>query len=165
MQKVANTIVWAATLAEARSLARHRAVWSALLIVGFVIGLAGPFGTYDTFAVPVRTAYWMVIALTTFWIGYLGCFIVTTLVEHYGIDGFFGLWTGAVIAALPVTAWIAAVHLVVFGTAYSPGFTALLPYTIVICLAVATSWDGLAGAAVTTASDDSAQPEPRWLDQ
>ncbi|WP_227270380.1 LytTR family DNA-binding domain-containing protein [Roseobacter weihaiensis] len=165
MGKVANDTVVAETIAEAQVLARHRRFWAGLLGAGFVIGLTGPFGTYDTLPMLARTAYWMFAVGTTFWLGYLVSFTVTTGAEGYGISAPVSLGIGAAAASLPVTAWLAGFHVAVFATPFWTDALELLPYVAVICFAVAALSEAVATREVGPVSRATPIPEPAWLDQ
>lgn len=86
MEKVANDTVMQETAQEARVMARRGRFWIGLLGAGLVIGLTGPFGTYDAMPTLLRTAYWMFVVATTVWLGYLVSFAVATGVEGYGLS-------------------------------------------------------------------------------
>lgn len=51
---------------ETQSLLSRRGVWVAMLAVGVVLGISGPFGTVDEMRLLPRLAYWMVVAVVTF---------------------------------------------------------------------------------------------------
>lgn len=165
MGKVANDTVVAETIAEARLLARRGRFWAGLLGAGFVIGLTGPFGTYDALPTLVRTAYWLFIVTTTFWLGYLVSFAVATTAEGYGIGAPTSLGIGAAIASLPVTAWLAGFHMAIFATPFLTDALELLPYVAVICFAVSALSEAVAIREVGEAPSRTPTPEPAWLDQ
>lgn len=165
MGKVANNMVLVETMTEARILAGRGQFWAGLLGTGFVIGLTGPFGTYDTLPTLARTAYWMFAVVTTFWIGYLVSFAATTGAEGYGIDAPVTLGIGAAVASLPVTVWLAGFHRAVFATPFWTDALELLPYVAVICFAVAAVSEAVAARDAGPVSHADPKPEPTWLDQ
>ncbi|GAB5448099.1 LytTR family DNA-binding domain-containing protein [Gymnodinialimonas sp.] len=165
MAKVANDTVLAETIAEARVLAKSGRFWLGLLGVGFVIGLTGPFGTFDALTTVPRTAYWIIVAATTFWLGYLISYAVATGAENRGLDARLSLTIGAVAASLPVTLWLAGLHLMFFATSFWSGVADLLPYVTVICIAVALLSEVFTHREVAPVRDTQPSPAPAWLDQ
>ncbi|MDW3181995.1 LytTR family DNA-binding domain-containing protein [Roseobacter sp.] len=165
MAKVANDTVVAQTIAEARALAQRGRFWAALLGLGFVIGLTGPFGTYDTLPTVLRAAYWTVVVTTTFWLGYLVSFAVATCAEAYGIDAPISLGIGAVVASVPLTAWLAGLHMVFFATPFWANAGELLPYVIVISFAAATLFEAVSSREVVPVPRATSTSGPAWLDQ
>lgn len=165
MGKVANDTIMAETIAEIRGLARQRLFWIGLLSAGFVIGLTGPFGTYNALPPPIRIAYWMFIVTTTFGLGYMVSFAISTIAEGRGLGARTGLGIGAVAASIPVTVWLAGFHVAVFSTPFWAGAFQLLPYVVVICLAVAALSEAVFRREVLPVSRPPSMPKPTWLDQ
>ncbi|MEJ6394939.1 LytTR family DNA-binding domain-containing protein [Gymnodinialimonas sp. 2305UL16-5] len=166
MENIANDGLVATTTAEARALARRAQVWAGLLGAGFVIGLTGPFGTYDTLPLGARVMYWICVATTTFWLGYLVSFAIATAAEIRGFSAHLSLGLGALIASLPVTAWLAALHMALFATPFWTDAVVLLPYVMAICLGAAALSEVLdtRDMAPVVAEDTPRTPSP-WLDQ
>lgn len=165
MGKVANDTVLAETMAEARALARRGRFWAGLVVAGFVIGLTGPFGTYDALPPLARSAYWIFAVTTTFWLGYLTSFAVATAGEGYGISAPVSLALGAAAASLSVTVWLAGFHMIVFATPFWTDVLELLPYVAVICCAVAYLSENVANRDLKPVPPATPTPEPAWLDQ
>lgn len=146
-------------------MARRSRFWAGLLGTGFLIGLAGPFGTYDAMSMPLRTAYWIAVVTTTFWIGYLVSFAVATSAEGSGIGAPLSLGIGALAASLPVTVWLAGLHMAVFATPFWTEALRLLPYVTVFSLVVAAIAEAMDTSEVVSAPHKTLTPEPAWLDQ
>ncbi|MEJ8562815.1 LytTR family DNA-binding domain-containing protein [Yoonia sp. GPGPB17] len=165
MRKVANDTVLGETIAETLILARSGRFWLGLLGTGFVVGLTGPFGTYDALAIPLRTAYWVFAVTTTFWLGYLVCFAVTTVAERYGTHAIVSVGIGSFVAGIPVAVWLAGFHTVVFETPFWADVKGLLPYVIVICFAVAVLFEAAQTGGIAPVPAAAPRPDPAWLDQ
>lgn len=166
MTKVANDRLLTETLREARTIARRWQFWTGLAGIGVVIGLAGPFGTFETLPAAVRTAYWLGIVLTCFWLGYLATFILAGLAENLGLGYISSTFTGAALAGLPVTLWLAFLHSVFFGAALWPEVLRLLPYVVLTSLITSFVFETLAADAPAPASERQRDAsEPVWLDR
>ena len=165
MATVANDTVVVETLAEMRALARQPTVWVALFSAGCVVGLTGPFGTFDALPALVRIAYWLVCVTVTFWIGYVVSYVTTTLAEDLGLSARLSLCVGALAASLPVPARLALVRLIVFDTPFWADAVRLLPYVVAICLAAAILTEAFASVSreVAPVVDASVSGEPAWL--
>ena len=165
MTNVVNDTALDETLAEARAIARRPRFWIGLAGAGIVVGLVGPFGTYDTVPILVRIVYWLAVVATTFWIVYLTSFVVTSRLEARGVpvrwsDGF-----GAAAASLPVTVWLAGLHAVIFAAPFWADALRLFPYVAVITVVVAALSEALAARDTMPVSPASPPPDPAWLDQ
>lgn len=89
--------------------------WGAVLSVSLVLGIAGPFGTYEHLDLLPRLAYWFAIALLTFLVGFAT--VVLTLHRLPDREGWrYGrLAVAALLAGVPITAVIVAFNAVLFG--------------------------------------------------
>ena len=153
------------TIAEARTIAARGRFWMVLLGAGFVIGLTGPFGTYDTLPAPRRIGYWLVVVSTTFWLGYLVSFAVAAWAENRGLDSPVSVGISAVAASVPVTVFLAGLHATIFAASFWAEVLHLFPYVAVIAVAAAALSEALAAREVTPVHPASAPAEPIWLDQ
>ena len=54
------------TMRELLAVTRSPLYWAALVAVGIVLGVAGPFGTYEALALPPRLAYWLLVVIVTY---------------------------------------------------------------------------------------------------
>lgn len=170
MAKVANDSIIGEVLSEACELAGRRRFWLTLVTVGLVIGLTGPFGTYDTLPVVARVGYWLVVVCLTYWLGYLVSFAVASLAEDRGMDPRLSLVVGALVAALPVTAWLAGLHMLVFGIPFWTDVKRLFPYVAIITVALAVLLESLASsdahaAALAKLAPAKAAPDSAWIDE
>ena len=165
MGKVVNDTVLKETMAEARALAGRRRFWMGLLGAGLVIGLTGPFGTYDTVPLLVRTGYWLVVVSVTFWLGYLVSFAVASWAEDRGLGSTLSVRLGALAASIPVTALLAGLHAVFFAASFWADAMRLLPYVAVIAVAIAALDEALVAREASPAPPAATPPEPAWLDR
>ncbi|MDX8349247.1 LytTR family DNA-binding domain-containing protein [Cognatiyoonia sp. IB215446] len=156
--------VLAHTIAEARVLAHDQRFWWTLLSLGCVIGLTGPFGTFDDLPLLRRMAYWLFAVMTTFWLGYLTSYAVTSFAEIRGIGGGMSLVIGAFAAGVLVTLWLSAFHGIVFETAFWSETGRLLPYVMVITLLAAFASD-YAATPRHVSSHHAPPAKPVWLAQ
>lgn len=116
------------TKRELRAMALSPRFWAALLGVGLVLGLVGPFGTYGEMRLAPRIAYWLAMAVSTYFAGSLTVtFLVGLWSPHDRANPLANLIAGA-IAGLPVAAL--AWFLNWFGAAFEnpASFLQLLPY-------------------------------------
>ncbi len=58
------------TMRELQAALRSPLLWTALAGTSVVLGLVGPFGTYEAFRLPARLAYWSVVVVTTYLAGF-----------------------------------------------------------------------------------------------
>ncbi len=113
------------TMRELRRVTGSPRFWAAIAGASVLLGLVGPFGTYDELRLPARLAYWAVTAVAT----YLAGFGVVVLLQrlHTGerMPGpvAFGLYGAA--AGVPVTLVVWAINAAVFAAA--DPLPALLP--------------------------------------
>ncbi|WP_419908633.1 LytTR family DNA-binding domain-containing protein [Hoeflea sp.] len=160
-----NDTVVKETIAEAHAIASQGRFWMGLFGAGFVIGLTGPFGTYDVLSAPLRIGYWLVVVIATFWLGHLVSFAVATWAEACGLGSPMSVGTGALTASVPVTALLAGFHATIFAVSFWTDALRLFPYVAVISIAVAAFAETLAARNVIPADTADARAEPAWLDQ
>lgn len=147
---------------EARQTAGAVRVWASLAAAGAVIGLAGPFGTFETLSVLARIGYWLGITVTTYWLGFVVAIGFAITAERRGLRPAPALVVGALVAAVPITCWIAGAHALIFGQAFWRDGLNLLPYVLILSPAAALLSAALAGP------QDAIQehaPDPSWLDK
>lgn len=141
------------TLREMRALSSDARIWIALAMLALVIGLIGPFGTFEM-AIPARLGYWSGVVLVT---AITGTFFATL------IEGLIGqrlqrlpraALAGA-LAGIPVALVVVAMNLVVYGPVQPVHAAALVPYCVAICAVVTFAGVLFAGQGQTVAD---AQP-------
>ncbi|MEO0391013.1 MAG: LytTR family DNA-binding domain-containing protein [Pseudomonadota bacterium] len=162
MEKIANSTVWAQTLDELRVAARQTKVWAVLLIGSLVVGVAGPFGTFDALPLALRGAYWLIVGATTFWLGFAVFIAVSIWAEARQMVRLAVLACGAAAGAVPITLWLAVLHTLLFDQPMWADALRLFPYVLVIAPTVAWLSEAMPSAADTPNPTDTA---PAWLAQ
>lgn len=153
------------TIAEIRAVAGQGRLWMGLLGAGIVIGLTGPFGTYDTLPTVVRTGYWLVVVSATFWLGYPVSFAVASWAEDRGFKAPLSVGFGGLAASVPVTALLAGLHAMVFAASFWADALRLFPYVAVIAVAVAFLSEALVSRGEVPVTSAPLKSDPAWLDQ
>lgn len=147
------------TKRELQAAFRSPLLWAALGGAAIVMGLTGPFGTYDALPLPARLGYWGLIALTT----YFAAFATVTLLaatffpERRPSPAIYGLF--GVIGGLPAATFVWLTNLWIFGTAQI-GFSELLA-TAAAMAAIASATIALFSHRLAADGDVTAQAPPR----
>ncbi|MEM8577849.1 MAG: LytTR family DNA-binding domain-containing protein [Pseudomonadota bacterium] len=150
--------VWA----DLRTAVRQPGLWGALAIAAGVLGLVGPFGTFDKIALLGRMAYWAAVVPATFWLGFVVFLSVATWGEARALPRWVVLALGSVLTSLPVAALLAGLHAVWFGAPLWADALRLLPYVLVITPAVVLLVDATQDEVVPPPTP---LPDPSWLDR
>lgn len=143
--------------------------WAAIAGASVLLGLIGPFGTYDALPLPGRVAYWAATVVSTYFIGGAIVFLFVRLVspERMPRTPMFAL-AGA-LAGIPVTLAVWGLNALVFGTGAQEAI-ALWPlagYTIAIA-AIVSALLSVFGRMFAEAGAGDAPPaakRPRILDR
>lgn len=130
-----NSIALQSTLREMRALAGDVRAWAVLAVLSLVVGLIGPFGTFEM-APLGRIAYWTSVVIGTSVTGTL----VASVLERLLGDRLPRLLAAALagsIAGLPITLIVILINAAVFGLWFRPiDAASLLLYCILISAAV-----------------------------
>jgi DNA-binding LytR/AlgR family response regulator len=122
------------TLRELRDFSRDARIWGALLLLGLVAGLVGPFGTFEAMPPLPRIAYWVAIICGT---GIIGTFVAgwaeRVFIRH--LPRLAASTLAGALAGPPVAAFVALLNLGVFGTGVTA--IALLPLALYCTLIAA----------------------------
>lgn len=162
MGNVVNDSVFALARQEAADLARRPDFWAVMAVVSVVVGLTGPFGTFAEMRLGPRLAYWLVVCFGTFWVGFLPASAGYAAFERRGLGELASLILSALVASLPVTLWLGALHTVIFGASIWDEAVRLFPYTAVLSVAVIAMFDHVAYGAAPGPAQRS--DRPAWLD-
>lgn len=139
-------------LRELQRLLGSPVFWALLAVIALVLGLSGPFGTYQSMSLPPRLAYWALIVVTT---GLAGWLTGTWVVLAFELRN-WPFWAEAVAAGALVGL---AVSLIVHGINAAFLGTPLWSFQALIGQAPATPLIGLAvTAAIVWTSRRAALP-------
>ncbi|MEM1314483.1 MAG: LytTR family DNA-binding domain-containing protein [Pseudomonadota bacterium] len=156
-----NDGVAAETWAELRAMAGRGRAWLALLGAAALLGVSGPFGTYEELGLPARLAYWAVVTVSAWWLALPPALAVSFWAERRGLAPPMACAAlGGAVAALPLTAWLAVVHGVVFDTRFAADALRLMPYVVVISATVAALTEALEASDQEAATLAPAGPAP-----
>ncbi|RMA43925.1 LytTR family DNA-binding domain-containing protein [Rhodophyticola porphyridii] len=165
MGNVVNDTILTETLAEARSLANSGGLWAGLLGTGLLLGLTGPFGTFDDLSLPLRVAYWVTLSVPIYWVGFFTTFVIACWCEAWNIGPRSSVFIGSLVASLPITLMIALAHGFTFGAQPLPEMLRLLPYVSVISVSVSFLTEALAMPGNVQPAKQALAKEPAWLEQ
>ena len=135
------------TLRELQVLARDGRAWVVLAVLCLVVGLVGPFGTYEAMSVAPRLGYWTAVVIGTAAIGTLGASFFERLLQPR-LNRFVAAALAGALAGPFIAAMVALVNMGVFG----PGVT-------VIALVTLAVYCSLISAAVTVISAVLEKPD------
>lgn len=128
------------TLREVQVLSRDARAWVVLAVLCLVVGLIGPFGTYEAMAVLPRLAYWTAVVSGTAAVGTLGASFFEHLLEPR-LNRFIAAALAGALAGPFIAGAVALINVGVFG----PGATVIDIVTLGI-------YCSLISAAVTVIS-------------
>ncbi len=142
------------TTRELQAAAQSPLLWAGLAAAALVMGLAGPFGTYEGLALPARLAYWSFVAVATYFTGFVSVTLLNALspegTKGPTRDGVFGAMSG-----LPVTIVVWLLNQWIFPDG-GIGFLPLLGYVAAVA-AVASATIALFAQRIST---DAPAPAP-----
>lgn len=147
------------TLREMQGLLRDPRSWAVLVVLSLVVGLVGPFGTFEAIALLPRLAYWSAIVVGTAAAGTLVASIVERLLRPK-----LPVWLAALLAGAAAGPAIAGVVAVLNWGTFGPGrsvidLVTLLVYCTLISMAV-TVLSAVLGARPAAAT----APVPKTAD-
>ena len=143
-------------------------LWAGLGGTSILLGMIGPFGTYDQLPLAARLAYWTAIVVAT----YIGGLAVVHFVSHllYGENrgDVIGYALAGALAGIPVAAIVAAINRLVFAELSGFGFLTALPYTVAagaLVSALVAFFSQRLSAPAAAAPAGHPPPRPRLLDR
>jgi hypothetical protein len=146
-------------------------LWAGLSAAAVVLGIIGPFTTYDELRLPGRLAYWAVVTVSTYFTAFGTVFLLVRLFYPREYPGPVAFAAAGAVAGVPVALLVAAINAIVFGTEEGFEFLVLLPYCVAIAAIVSTvvmvfsaEWVRR-DAPQPDAAGPSAAPRPRILDR
>lgn len=150
------------TKREMQALASHRGVWIGVIAAGFILGLAGPFGTDDVMRLVPRIVYWLAVAVIGFFGGsaiatFAGRSLEGTGLPRWLVTAFAGTSAGLVLFGL-----LLGLNAAVFG----PGFLARDTVTflgvnvVVISIIVSGAYTAIGRHMAAARPEPAARPAP-----
>ena len=116
-------------------LARDMRTWVALAVLGLVVGLIGPFGTFEMLPL-LRIAYWSAVVLVTGLVGTFVAGLIERLLAPY-LGRLPRAVLGGALAGLPIGLAVALVNLATFGWRFQPiDLVTITVYCVLISAAV-----------------------------
>lgn len=145
-------------LREMRALVTNGRSWALLGMLGLIVGLVGPFGTFEAISLLPRLAYWIAVVLTTALAGtFIAGFVEVILkpkMEHWLAALLAGAAAGPVLGLM-----VALFNVGIFGPHIAViDVTALVIYCTLISMAVTLMGALLQGREANAASPFVNQP-------
>lgn len=142
------------TMREMQRVATSPLPWAALAGAALILGMVGPFGTYESLRLPARLAYWAAIVVSTYFLGFAFVCLLERLVfpERPEPAGFALI--GAM-AGVPVALFVWVLNRLVYGA----DVIFLLPLTF-YTVAIAAVASGLIAFISKKVSSAPAVAEP-----
>ena len=145
------------TMRELLAVTRSPLYWAALVAVGIVLGVAGPFGTYEALALPPRLAYWLLVVIVTYFTADLIVGVLKTVLfrERPGIAVtiLLGAVAGPFVAGL---VWL--MNLWILPSAAGIAYLPLLGYVTIMTATVAGVISYASGSLVAQQERGPAMP-------
>lgn len=113
-----NFVVGKALQLALREMQRHFSDWrvlASMALVAGILGVAGPFGTFEQLNVGARLAYWAAIVISTYGLGYAASAVLSKLLGLRLRQAWARMLTLGALTGVPVTLAVLAVNLVAFG--------------------------------------------------
>jgi DNA-binding LytR/AlgR family response regulator len=159
------------TMRELQRVSTAPRAWAAVAGVSVLLGLVGPFGTYDGLRLPARLAYWAATVTATWFVGFAVVALLARLWSGGRDAGMPAYALFGAVAGVPVTLVVWALNAAVFEGEAIP-FLPLLAYVVaiaavvsaVVALFIAQHEKALAAAAPQPAAT-AAPRRPRILDR
>jgi hypothetical protein len=165
-----NFVVGKALQLALRGMQAHfgdRRVLASMAVVALLLGVAGPFGTFEDLGLGARLAYWAAIVVSTYGLGYAASMVVARLLgvrvrQPWARVLLFGALTG-----MPVTLAVMVVNLAAFGSTGIAPLSLWLQCTLIGMGVIAIGEILAASRPVPTVAAPVAAPEqaPPILDR
>lgn len=157
------------TLRRLHALARQPRIWVLLAVVSLIVGMIGPFGTFDVMPPVPRIAYWAAIVVVTGATGML----ISTLVEGRispRLPNWAGGALGGALAGPLIALEVTAINLATLERGVAAfDFLTLVGYCVVIAAALCLLAELARGPGPETISPPQpasiSSPEPALLDR
>ncbi len=135
------------TLREVRSISSSRRFWIGLTAVVLILAVSGPFDTDETMMFATRLAYWAVICVSTFFVGFVVSGAVAESLRPTGLPSLAAYLVGGIVAGLPIAGVVWAVNMIGLGADLKPlsEFLELVIYTSAISAAIVVIYAAVEG--------------------
>jgi hypothetical protein len=124
---------------ELRQVLAAPRLWAGLAGTALLLGMVGPFGTYEELRLPARLAYWSAVVVATYLAGFASVHFTVRFLFGEELPATGGFTLAGAIAGVPVAAVVALLNSFAFGGEIGFGFLAVLPY----CVAASAVVSGL----------------------
>jgi DNA-binding LytR/AlgR family response regulator len=134
-------------------------LWAALIGGGLIIGLIGPFGTFDSLAMLPRLAYWIAVAVLTYVTGLATVYLVVAVFFEPRSTRLVAYLVAGMIAGLPPAAIVVGLNSQLYGHPASIGDALVLTaYSVAIAtiVSVLVALFSIPGAATPDAATTAA---------
>jgi hypothetical protein len=121
------------TLRELQRMLSEPKLWSALIGAALLLGLVGPFGTFDRLELLPRIAYWTAIVVITYAIGVGTVYFVVAAFFASKRRSLFAYTIAGLVSGLPVAGIVYGLNSQLYGVSGAGSFMELLVY----CMAIA----------------------------
>lgn len=160
------------TLREMRSSLTQPAFVGIFVLVGLILGLSGPFGTFAYLSLGPRLVYWVVLVASAYVTGHFFGGFTVHLVQHRFRSTVLAVIVGGIAAGMPVSIVVWAINAMTFGVLYADPADLVLQtvYCVIISIAVVAGF-ALFESRVHTAGagagagEAAAPPRPKLLDR
>lgn len=138
---------------------RDRRLWIALVALGGVLGLFGPFDTAGALRTLPRIAYWLPVTLVTFTTGIALSALAAAWLRDRGLPGLLAAAIGGAVAGGPVAGLVLLMNKAALGLPLAtPANLTIALTTVSVSAVVAVTVHAITGPAVT--ADVRAQTGP-----
>lgn len=160
-----NTAPLQLALRETQALSRRPQSWIVLGAVGLLMGMVGPFGTFEMPVLP-RLAYWLAVVIGTTAL----CIFIERLITHDlsgRVSALMASALGGAVAGVPIAVCVRVFNLLVFGNEDDPmSVWTLLAYSVPIAALVTTSAQILLrDEDAKSSANEPVKAEPALLDR
>lgn len=129
-----NFVVGKALQLALREMQAHfgdRRVLASMAVVAAILGVAGPFGTFEEWNLGVRLAYWAAIVISTYGLGYATLTLLSKLLGLRLRQQWTRMLILGALTGVPVTLAVIGVNLIAFGNTGIPVLSLWLQCTLI----------------------------------
>lgn len=148
------------TMREMQRVATSPLPWAALAGAALVLGMVGPFGTYESLRLPARLAYWAAIVVSTYFLGFAFVSLLEKLI-FTGRPGPAGFALVGAMAGVPVALFVWLLNRLVYGT----DVVFLLPLTLYVMAIAAVSSGVIAFFSARLAHAQPSAQRPKLIER